>query len=563
MDKGDRQRARRGRAAASEDRTFLIKVARPELSLIEYDAGPNYAGASPHYHERHTDAFYVLEGELEFTIGRETDPRPGRDGGRRAARGRPRLHERERRPGPLPQRPRSRRRLRRLHPRRRPRRARHVRQRRRRRAAGARRRHRPRPRRGTTYEVGTATSLFKATRGATAGFFSLAEVTIQPGTSGPPPHSHRELLDSFYVLEGTLTVQVGDDEVDAPPGTYACVPPGIVHTFANRSAEPVRFLNLNTPGGWEDYIRDLAAATPADGPPDPRLMGEVLARHDLVIRQPRRSAGTTRRSPRPGRPRRSARSRAAPRSSAAPPAPPSTSGRPPATPPAAAATRTRSTAAGTPVLAGHERRARLVQSSRGTRMARVSGMRDHGATSTTVQTASSPTAARACRSPTRRRSRSRLPRGRTSSACVPTDSVSSPSSSRSSAVGAGSSASFGRQREPKAVGLRRRLAQRQRAPPGAAADELRREGELPRGPAGPLRAGEQALDERRQRPRERQLVRHRLREGERLRDLGRRPARLDRGAPFAPGEPPRPPRRPRRAGPRPPPPAAAPARRAA
>jgi hypothetical protein len=61
------------------------------------------------------------------------------------------------------------------------------------------------------------------------------------------------------------------------------VPPGVVHTFANRSAEPVRFLNLNTPGGWEDYIRDLAAATPADGPPDPRVMGEVLARHDVVF----------------------------------------------------------------------------------------------------------------------------------------------------------------------------------------------------------------------------------------------------------------------------------------
>ena len=107
------------------------------------------------------------------------------------------------------------------------------------------------------FRVGTSTSLFKATREATAGHFSLAEVTIQPGTTGPPPHSHRELLDSFYVLEGTLTVRVGDEELDAPAGTYACVPPRVVHTFANRSAEPVRFLNLNTPGGWEDYIRDL------------------------------------------------------------------------------------------------------------------------------------------------------------------------------------------------------------------------------------------------------------------------------------------------------------------
>jgi quercetin dioxygenase-like cupin family protein len=273
-----------GELLASRDRTYLVKAERPELCLIEYDVGPDYTGATPHYHERHTDAFYVLAGELEFTVGRETGlvapagsavvAPPGvvhaftnASGGRvrflnvhapdagftdylRAAL--------QRQPGSFdsvdvdgPQEP----------------------------GGGTI----LGPGEGTTYQVGTATSLFKATREATGGFFSLAEVTIQPGTSGPPPHSHRELLDSFYVLEGTLRVRVGADETDAPAGTYACIPPGIVHTFANESAEPVRFLNLNTPGGWEDYISDLAAATPADGPPDPRLMGEILARHDLEI----------------------------------------------------------------------------------------------------------------------------------------------------------------------------------------------------------------------------------------------------------------------------------------
>src|SRR5919106_68233 len=82
----------------------------------------------------------------------------------------------------------------------------------------------------------------------------------------------------------------------------------------------------------------------------------------------------------------------------------------------------------------------------------------------------------------------------------------------------------GREREPEAVGLRRRLAQRERAAPGAAADELRREGELPRRPAGPPRAREQALEERRERAPERELVRDRLGKGERLRELGGRAA---------------------------------------
>jgi hypothetical protein len=46
-----------GELLRGRNRTFLVKVDRPELSLIEYDAGADYQGASPHYHERHTDAF--------------------------------------------------------------------------------------------------------------------------------------------------------------------------------------------------------------------------------------------------------------------------------------------------------------------------------------------------------------------------------------------------------------------------------------------------------------------------------------------------------------------------
>jgi len=54
------------------DRTILVKGLTPELDLLEYDVGPDYEGPGPHYHERHADSFYVLEGELEFRLGDET-----------------------------------------------------------------------------------------------------------------------------------------------------------------------------------------------------------------------------------------------------------------------------------------------------------------------------------------------------------------------------------------------------------------------------------------------------------------------------------------------------------
>src|SRR5947207_14647594 len=73
------------------------------------------------------------------------------------------------------------------------------------------------------------------------------------------------------------------------------------------------------------------------------------------------------------------------------------------------------------------RRARLVQSSRGTKSARVSGIRDHGATSTTVQTEPEPVLARTWRSPSLKRPRSSAPAA-SSSSWRPAASVSSTSS---------------------------------------------------------------------------------------------------------------------------------------
>ncbi|HEY4620203.1 MAG TPA: cupin domain-containing protein [Gaiellaceae bacterium] len=45
-----------------------VKSARPELSLLEFDVKPG-GGVQPHFHKRHSDSFYVLEGEVEFHVG--------------------------------------------------------------------------------------------------------------------------------------------------------------------------------------------------------------------------------------------------------------------------------------------------------------------------------------------------------------------------------------------------------------------------------------------------------------------------------------------------------------
>jgi mannose-6-phosphate isomerase-like protein (cupin superfamily) len=128
---------------------------------------------------------------------------------------------------------------------------------------------------------GPARAVVKASSDTTSGGFTMTDSTIAPGFPGPPPHWHREITDSFYVLEGTLTVRLGKELVEAEPGTYICVPPGNVHTFSNRGDSPVRFLNIASPAGWENYLRDLENLL-KEGSPDRERWLEVMSKYDFI-----------------------------------------------------------------------------------------------------------------------------------------------------------------------------------------------------------------------------------------------------------------------------------------
>jgi quercetin dioxygenase-like cupin family protein len=60
-----------GGTLEDDERTIRIKVARPELCLFAFDAAPGYTGPGPHIHRKHVDAFYVVEGTLEFELDGE------------------------------------------------------------------------------------------------------------------------------------------------------------------------------------------------------------------------------------------------------------------------------------------------------------------------------------------------------------------------------------------------------------------------------------------------------------------------------------------------------------
>jgi mannose-6-phosphate isomerase-like protein (cupin superfamily) len=81
--------------------------------------------------------------------------------------------------------------------------------------------------------------------------FNLGMIAMQPARSGPPTHEHADEDDAFYVLEGEMTFLLEDEEILAGSGTFVLVPPGVQHTFANRSDAVARMLNIHAPAGFD------------------------------------------------------------------------------------------------------------------------------------------------------------------------------------------------------------------------------------------------------------------------------------------------------------------------
>jgi mannose-6-phosphate isomerase-like protein (cupin superfamily) len=122
--------------------------------------------------------------------------------------------------------------------------------------------------------------LFKATGAQTGGRFDFMVGPVEY-LSGPPLHVHRDQDDSFFVLEGILTVQVGHEVVDLEPGDFASAPPGVPHTFDNVQADrsPVLTVNLMTPGGLHDFFVERARLGPDQT--DASVLEQLTERYGL------------------------------------------------------------------------------------------------------------------------------------------------------------------------------------------------------------------------------------------------------------------------------------------
>ena len=116
--------------------------------------------------------------------------------------------------------------------------------------------------------MGRISAVFKADGDETAQGYSISEWWLDANTKGPGAHTHPE-DDAFYVIEGTMSLLVGDRWIDAPVGSFVLVPGGMTHDFENRSDRRAGVLNFS-PCVFEAEMDSIAQWFAANPPGDAR-----------------------------------------------------------------------------------------------------------------------------------------------------------------------------------------------------------------------------------------------------------------------------------------------------
>lgn len=120
---------------------------------------------------------------------------------------------------------------------------------------------------------------YLATGAGTGGLFGLYRWEFAGPRSGPDPHFHRTLSESFYVLQGEVSIHDGTDWRACRPGDFVHVPPGGVHGFKNEDGPATMLLHFAPGAPRERYFEGLARGLDDLSPEE---VDAFMAEHDNV-----------------------------------------------------------------------------------------------------------------------------------------------------------------------------------------------------------------------------------------------------------------------------------------
>ena len=127
----------------------------------------------------------------------------------------------------------------------------------------------------------------RAAAETTKGAFGLIEHWEMPPGFASPYHTHHREDESFYILQGEVAFVIDGNWHRVGPGTFVFGPREVAHGFKAVGDKPVQMLVQTTPGGFEQFMLELAQplGDPIAPPDFPKLV-ETAARYGIDIHGP-------------------------------------------------------------------------------------------------------------------------------------------------------------------------------------------------------------------------------------------------------------------------------------
>lgn len=136
-------------------------------------------------------------------------------------------------------------------------------------------------------------SLFTVKLAAEESGGPLSVMHVISGPNGATPlHAHHHEAEAFYLLDGEMTYQAGDEVVELRAGSFVFLPKGMPHRFRIGRSKPATFLAFGTPGGVEHLYREVGvpaterAVPPAPTPEDFARWPKAAPRYGLELLGP-------------------------------------------------------------------------------------------------------------------------------------------------------------------------------------------------------------------------------------------------------------------------------------
>lgn len=131
----------------------------------------------------------------------------------------------------------------------------------------------------------------RATGEETDGQYDVVEITIPPGPGTTPFHIHHDNDEAMHVIEGEVTVKLGEECHVLEAGAYAMAPRGLPHTYRNSGNHSARVLFTYTPGNHWQYLRETGQRGPVEDESDIEELLPILGEYGIEMVGPPLDSG--------------------------------------------------------------------------------------------------------------------------------------------------------------------------------------------------------------------------------------------------------------------------------